>query len=127
MKYKSNVLPIVTLIIVVLFYLPFVKFFVPVGKALLLWDRIYTFINPFTIMPIFLGGMSLYFISKNYRPVFKILFLIIYGISLFVALITVMVVLGLTPQNALFYLVPHLFIIALHFYVVRSTSFRELD
>lgn len=125
MKKNFDLVVVLVLFLIVLFYFPFINFFMDLGDSILIWDKLYSVINPFTSMLIILGGISLYFINSNHGALSKILFLIIYGFGLFMKLTTVILVLSLSLRNILIYLLPHLFIISLHFHLVRSNSTRD--
>ncbi len=123
---KFDALPTFTLVAIIIYYLPFFSSFVLPKDLLLVWEGIYKIIDPFLIMPIFIGAMSLYFLDKDYKPGLKIIFIIIYGLSLFVALFTTFFVLNLSLKKAAIFVVPHLIFVILHFYVLRNPEFKKL-
>lgn len=108
--FKENY-PLIFLILILIFYSPFLF---PVGALLVFIDNLYRIINPFVLMPIIVGFISYFVLNGTSKTVYKIIFLIVYGIITIVGLLSVFLVLGSSQKIVFFLIVPHLLITILH-------------
>ncbi len=109
----NKVLPIGLIIFLAAYYLPAMPVFSEFisGETLsLVWDKIYSIIDPVIVMPWLMGILSI-FVIMGYRKIwFKILFFLFYAVSLMFSLLAVMV---MKDANDLLIYLPDVLFIAI--------------
>lgn len=115
-KTNRNILTLAFIAFILFMYMPFiiapfVNEFTEIDR---IWDSIYEYLSPFTVLPITIGMMSIIMniVHKNFFV--KLLFVLLFIGTLLISFVAVM---GMNSYTDLFFFTPHVILIIGHFVV----------